>query len=93
MSSGHVLTTRRPSRCPAIVALPDEKTLREVSKPLACIGSPVKKPWGCMMATMYHVPAVRLADIQIGVQQRLLAIDLSKDGKAKVRLLVANPLQ
>lgn len=74
-----------------IVTLPDEKTLREVSKPVAAVDSHVRKLWDDMLETMYHAPGIGLAAIQIGVPQRLLVIDLSKDGEEKTPLFVANP--
>ena len=74
-----------------IVTLPDEKTLREVSKPVAGIDSHVKKLWDDMLETMYRAPGIGLAAIQVGVPQRLLVIDLSKDGEVKLPLFVANP--
>ncbi|MCX7348536.1 MAG: peptide deformylase [Alphaproteobacteria bacterium] len=74
-----------------IVTLPDEKTLREVSKPVAGIDSHVKKLWDDMLETMYHAPGIGLAAIQLGVAQRLLVIDLAKDGEAKTPIFVANP--
>jgi len=74
-----------------IVTLPDEKTLREVSKPVAQVDSHVKKLWDDMLETMYHAPGIGLAAIQIGVPQRLLVIDLSKEGEPKTPLFVANP--
>lgn len=74
-----------------IVTLPDEKTLREVSKPVTGIDSHVKKLWDDMLETMYHAPGIGLAAIQIGVAQRLLVIDLAKDGEPKTPLFVANP--
>ena len=74
-----------------IITLPDEKTLREVSKPVATVDSHVKKLWDDMLETMYHAPGIGLAAIQIGVPQRLLVIDLSKEGEPKTPLFVANP--
>ena len=74
-----------------IITLPDEKTLREVSKPVAVIDSHVKKLWDDMLETMYRAPGIGLAAIQVGVPQRLLVIDLSKDGEVKLPLFVANP--
>lgn len=74
-----------------IVTLPDEKTLREVSKPVASVDSHVKKLWDDMLETMYRAPGIGLAAIQIGVPQRLLVIDLAKDGEPKTPLFVANP--
>ena len=74
-----------------IVTLPDEKTLREVSKPVTGIDSHVKKLWEDMLETMYRAPGIGLAAIQVGVPQRLLVIDLAKDGEPKKPLFVANP--
>jgi len=74
-----------------IITLPDEKTLREVSKPVSGIDSGVKKLWDDMLETMYRAPGIGLAAIQVGVPQRLLVIDLSKDGEEKKPLFVANP--
>jgi peptide deformylase len=74
-----------------IVTLPDEKTLREVSKPVAVVDSNVRKLWDDMLETMYRAPGIGLAAIQVGVPQRLLVIDLSKDGEEKTPLFVANP--
>ena len=74
-----------------IVTLPDEKTLREVSIPVANVDSHVKKLWDDMLETMYHAPGIGLAAIQIGVPQRLLVIDLAKDGEPKTPIFVANP--
>lgn len=74
-----------------IITLPDEKTLREVSKPVTSVDSHVRKLWDDMLETMYHAPGIGLAAIQIGVPQRLLVIDLSKEGEEKTPLFVANP--
>ncbi len=74
-----------------IVTLPDEKILREVSKPVSGVDSHVKKLWEDMLETMYRAPGIGLAAIQVGVPQRLLVIDLAKDGEAKTPLFVANP--
>lgn len=74
-----------------IVTLPDEKTLREVSKPVAGIDSHVKKLWDDMLETMYRAPGIGLAAIQVGVPQRLLVIDLAKDGEPRTPVFIANP--
>jgi len=74
-----------------IVTLPDEKTLREVSKPVASIDSQAKKLWDDMLETMYNAPGIGLAAIQVGVPRRLLVIDLAKDGEPRAPLFVANP--
>ena len=75
----------------SIVAAPNEKALRDLSKPLAGIGSLVKKLRGGTMETIYRAPAVRLAPVRFGVRQLLLVIDNAKDGEAYLPLFVANP--
>ena len=75
----------------AIIKLPDEKTLREVSKPVAAVDAPVKKLWDDMLETMYEAPGIGLAAIQIGAPRRLIVVDLSREGEVKTPLFMANP--
>jgi peptide deformylase len=44
-----------------------------------------------MLETMYHAPGIGLAAIQLGIAQRLLVVDLSKEGEDKKPLFMANP--
>jgi peptide deformylase len=74
-----------------IIMLPDEKTLRQVSEPLKQVDANARKVFDDMLETMYDAPGIGLAAIQIGVTQRMLVIDLSKDGEIKKPLFVANP--
>ena len=73
-----------------IVILPDQ-TLRQVSKPVARVDGAARKLWDDMLATMYAAPGIGLAAVQVGVPQRLLVIDLAKDGEEKQPLFAANP--
>jgi peptide deformylase len=74
-----------------IIKLPDEKILRDVSKPVARVDTSTRKLWDDMLETMYDAPGIGLAAIQLGVPQRLVVIDLSKDGEEKKPLFLANP--
>jgi peptide deformylase len=74
-----------------IITLPDEKTLREVSKPVKAVDSDTRRLWDDMLETMYHAPGIGLAAIQLGIAQRLLVVDLSKEGEDKTPLFMANP--
>ncbi len=74
-----------------IITLPDERTLREVSKPVAGVDANTRKLWDDMLETMYHAPGIGLAAIQLGIPQRLIVVDLSKDGEEKKPLFMANP--
>jgi alpha-beta hydrolase superfamily lysophospholipase len=73
-----------------IITLPDEKTLREVSRPVSGIDSDVKKLWDDMLETMYLAPGIGLAAIQVGVAQRLL---LAVAGRVAPDLRLSNGLQ
>ena len=75
-----------------IVTLPDEKTLREVSRPVGAIDSHVKKLWDDMLETMYDAPGVGLAAPQVGLMKRLFVMDCVKDPEADPRpLVLLNP--
>ena len=74
-----------------IVTLPDEKILREVSKPVPMVDSSVTRLWDNMLETMYHAPGIGLAAIQIGVPLRLIVMDVAKEGEEKKPLFLANP--
>ena len=77
----------------SIVAAPNEKALRDLSKPLAGIRSLAKKLRGGTMEAIYRAPAVRLAPVRFGVPQLLLVIDNAKEGEAYLPLFVANPVR
>ena len=74
-----------------IVTLPDEKILRQISKPLNSEDQHARAIFDDMLETMYDAPGIGLAAIQIGVAQRMLVVDLAKDGETKKPLFIANP--
>lgn len=74
-----------------IVTLPDEKMLRQVSRPVASVDASVARLWEDMLETMYHAPGIGLAAIQIGVPLRLIVMDVAKEGEEKTPLFLANP--
>ncbi len=78
--------TKRP-----IITLPDEKILRQHSKPLKGVDAGARRLFDDMLETMYAAPGIGLAAVQVGVAQRLLVIDLAKDGEVPKPLFVANP--
>jgi peptide deformylase len=73
-----------------ILVLPDP-ILRQTSKPVQRVDADTRKLWDDMLETMYRAPGIGLAAVQIGVTQRVLVIDLSKDGEERKPLFVANP--
>jgi peptide deformylase len=74
-----------------IITLPDEKILRQVSKPVSGIDTAVKKLFDDMLETMYEAPGIGLAAIQVGEARRMLVADTAKEGEDKKPLFIANP--
>ncbi len=74
-----------------IITLPDEKTLRQASKPVVGVDASTRKLMDDMLETMYAAPGIGLAAIQIGVPRRVLVIDTAKEGEDRRPLLIANP--
>ena len=73
-----------------ILVIPDAR-LRAVADPIIEVDDEIKTLAKDMLDTMYDAPGIGLAAIQIGVPQRLLLIDLSKEGEEKKPLFFANP--
>lgn len=73
-----------------ILVLP-EPALRQVSKPVSSVDNSVRLLFDDMLETMYKAPGIGLAAIQIGVPQRLIVVDISKDGEERQPLFMANP--
>ena len=73
-----------------IIILPDPM-LRTVSKPVKTVDARTRKLMDDMLETMYDAPGIGLAAVQIGVPQRLVVIDLSKEGEEKKPLFLVNP--
>ena len=57
------------------------RLLRQTSKPVSGVDKATRKLFDDMLETMYEAPGIGLAAVQIGVPQRLVVIDLSKDGE------------
>jgi peptide deformylase len=74
-----------------IITLPDEKILRQVSKPVKSVDANVRGIFDDMLETMYKAPGIGLAAVQIGVPQRLIVLDVAREGEEKRPLFLANP--
>ena len=74
-----------------ILSIPDPR-LRLVSKPVVAFDKDLHRLLDDMLETMYEAPGIGLAAIQIGVDRRLLVIDLSKkEGEPKKPMHIINP--
>jgi peptide deformylase len=73
-----------------IIILPDP-LLRTVSKPIKTVDTATRKLMDDMLETMYEAPGIGLAAVQIGIPQRLVVIDTSKEDEEKQPLFLVNP--
>jgi len=73
-----------------IIKLPDPM-LRQVSKPVGRVTDETRRIMDDMLDTMYDAPGIGLAAIQIRVPQRLVVIDLAREGEEKQPLFLVNP--
>jgi peptide deformylase len=76
-----------------IITLPDPR-LRLMGAPVTAIDDSIRALMDDMLETMYAAPGVGLAAIQIGVQQRVIVLDVAKradEAAAPDPLCLANP--
>jgi peptide deformylase len=73
-----------------ILKLPD-KRLRLVSGPVKRIDAGIRALVEDMFETMYGAPGIGLAAIQVGVDKRVVVMDLSKREDAHKPLVLINP--
>jgi peptide deformylase len=73
-----------------IIKLPDP-LLRQPSKPVTMVTAATRKLMDDMLETMYEAPGIGLAAVQIGVAERILVMDLSKDQEPKSPIFMVNP--
>jgi peptide deformylase len=73
-----------------ILILPDPK-LRLVSEPVAKVSSGLSPLIDDMFETMYDAPGIGLAAIQVGVPQRIVTIDTTRQDEPKKPIALINP--
>ncbi|MCK0196039.1 peptide deformylase [Ancylobacter sp. 6x-1] len=73
-----------------LVILPDSR-LRLTSDPVVRVDAKVRSLVEDMFETMYEAPGIGLAAIQVGVPERVITIDVSREGEDKKPLLLINP--
>jgi len=73
-----------------IIKLPDP-LLRKPSKPVAMVTADTRKLMDDMLETMYEAPGIGLAAVQIGVPERIIVIDISRDEEPRKPLFLVNP--
>jgi peptide deformylase len=73
-----------------IITLPDPR-LRLVSEPVGRIDRDLRRLVDDMFETMYEAPGIGLAAIQVGVQWRVVTMDLAKKDDPKDPRVYINP--
>jgi peptide deformylase len=73
-----------------IITAPDPR-LKIKAKPVRAVDEKVRRLMDDMVETMYHAIGVGLAAPQVGVAQRVLVIDVARDGEKPNPLRIANP--
>jgi peptide deformylase len=73
-----------------ILKIPDPQ-LKLISKPVTEFDSVLRKLAQDMLDTMYDAPGIGLAAIQIGIAQRVLVIDLAREGEPQKPMIFVNP--
>jgi len=65
--------------------------LRQKSQPVEKVDDVIRKLMDDMLETMYSVPGIGLAAIQVGVPKRIIVLDVSKDPEKKESMYFVNP--
>jgi peptide deformylase len=73
-----------------ILTVPDP-VLKQVSKRVDAVTGETRALMDDMLETMYAAPGIGLAAIQVGVPQRVIVMDLSKDEEPKAPRYFVNP--
>lgn len=73
-----------------IVIIPDP-LLKTVSDPVERVNARVRTLLDDMLETMYDAPGIGLAGIQIGVPERVIVMDVSREEEERNPLCLVNP--
>ncbi len=73
-----------------ILTVPDP-VLKQVSKPVDAVTDETRALMDDMLETMYAAPGIGLAAVQIGVPQRVIVMDLAKEGEEPAPRYFVNP--
>jgi peptide deformylase len=73
-----------------IITAPDPR-LKLKARPVPAVDAKVRRLMDDMLETMYHSVGVGLAAPQVGVAQRVIVIDVARDGEPPQPMRIANP--
>jgi peptide deformylase len=73
-----------------IIVAPDPR-LKVKCKPVAKVDAKIARLMDNMLETMYAAPGIGLAAPQVGIAQRVIVVDASREGEKPAPLRMANP--
>jgi peptide deformylase len=73
-----------------IITAPDPR-LKITAKPVAAVDAKVRRLMDNMVETMYHAIGIGLAAPQVGVAQRIIVVDVAREGEKPQPVRIANP--
>ncbi len=73
-----------------IITAPDPR-LKLKAKPVKSVDGEIRRLMDDMLETMYAAPGIGLAAPQVGVQRRVLVVDVAREGDKPAPLRIANP--
>jgi peptide deformylase len=73
-----------------IVTAPDPR-LKIKAKPVARVDEKVRRLMDDMLESMYHAIGIGLAAPQVGATERVIVVDVARDGEKPQPLRIANP--
>jgi peptide deformylase len=73
-----------------ILTAPDPR-LKIKAKPVAAVDARIRQLMDDMAETMYAAPGIGLAAPQVGVPERVIVVDIAKEGEESQVLKLANP--
>ena len=73
-----------------IITAPDPR-LKVKAKPVAQVDAQVRRLMDDMVETMYHAIGIGLAAPQVGAAQRVLVVDVAREGEKPNPMRIANP--
>src|SRR5207244_8843997 len=73
-----------------IITAPDPR-LKIKAKPVDAVDAKVRRLMDDMLETMYHAIGIGLAAPQVGAAQRVIVVDVAREGEAPQPLRLANP--
>jgi peptide deformylase len=73
-----------------IITAPDPR-LKIKAKPVAMVDAKVRRLMDDMLETMYHSIGIGLAAPQVGAAQRVLVVDVAREGEPPQPMRIANP--